>query len=745
MIRSGLSDSGFRIEPVPRGVRRFAIGLLACFLLLSGLPVLAEENVVSLSGDTWHWYSDDKLKISGNVTATYHGFKITADSVEADLQTNMAVFEGAVKLTTQDHAVDGKHLVLNLKTRDWQVQEAGTEVALTSAEGKPSGKAFVRSAEVSGDEKDLSVRGGSFTTCDLEHPHYMFRASRIDIFPDKRIVARGASMIGLDHKLFSLGTVVIPIHGLTHNFIPQVGSTAEEGTFLKTSYAYTATDRNQGYLKLDLMEKRGIGTGVDHSYSFGSGTGQASLYFLADREVGGNNLTGRVQHQQKLGALNLNLTGDYRTNNYLYYPSSTSRNWQAALSRATGKSSTSLSFRNSGTSGFGTSDTSNTSLRHTQQFSSRMTGLFSMDMRSYSSSGLSATDRELDSSMELRHREEKYDLALLASKRNDLDGSRYTGDDYYGSLDRLPELSISTDSYRWKKNPIFGLPFRLSMSAGKYHEMPGDVTSNRLLFQWDMLSKPVDLGDRNDLNLTAGYRQAYYASDSMQYVLKLGAALTTRYGDSMKTRLTYNMQDVDGFSPFHFDYTSMYNYLRLATDYQDSSKMRWTLSTGYDFRRPENRWQDVVFRLTANPNRSYGYSVATGYDLNRSKWRSLVTQIRLFDPNRISMNLGTRYDVETGKVGIARGKIDWRVNEDWRLEGITSWSGATRAFDYRSFRVTRDLHCWEVSLGYNDETGFRNDRGISLTFNVKAFKPVDRFGIGQYGQTVDTSLGEYFY
>ncbi len=89
--------------------------------------------------------------------------------------------------------------------------------------------------------------------------------------------------------------------------------------------------------------------------------------------------------------------------------------------------------------------------------------------------------------------------------------------------------------------------------------------------------------------------------------------------------------------------------------------------------------------------------------------------------------------------------MDLRIGSKWRLEGIASWNGMASKFDYKSFRLTRDLHCWEASLSYNDETGFRRDKGFSLEFRIKAFPGVDRFGIGQYGQAVDVSMGEYYY
>ena len=746
----------------------FLIKAILCAVVCVG--AYAAEDAVKLSADMTRWSSDDKVTAAGNVQASYRDFTVTADSAEADLNTNIAVFHGKVKLSTKQNTVEGEELTLNLKTKEWSLNNASSSVriqplqalqgglqyqsgqtgptGLTGQTNQPSpaaGIAYLQSSHLSGDENNLKLETGTLTTCDLEHPHYYFSARELEIYPNSRIIAHGVSMNVLGKNLFSLGVLVIPIKGLSRNIFPQFGSSAEEGAFLKTSYAYMATENAQGFLKLDLMQQRGIGAGIDHSLTSSNASTKASLYFLADRQIGGNNVTGRLQHQQKFGSIGLNLTGDYRTNNYLYYPSSTSQNWQLALDHITSKANTSLSFRNNATRGFGTNETMASSLRHTQQFSDKLSAVFSMDERAYNSTGMTAADRELNSEFEIRQRDDKYDLSLTASKRVDLDGSAFLGDNFYSNLDRLPELTFTTDSYRMGKGFLFGLPSRITLSAGRYHEMPTDVSKNRLLFQWDMPGQTLDIGSKNELNLNAGFRQAYYAGDMMQHVLKLGGMLTTRYNDYLKTRLSYNYQTSNGYSPFRFDYTGKYNYLRWVMDYQDEKALRWSLSSGYNLEQSQFPWQDIALRLTAHPNDYFAYSISSGYDMNRGRWRTLTNQIRILKPGALGLELGTRYDMATGKLGLARGRIDLQIGSKWRLEGITSWNGSLKKFDYQSYRITRDLHCWEVSLGFNNETGFRRDVGINLEFRIKAFQTADRFGIGQFGQAVDTSLGDYYY
>ena len=704
-----------------------------------------EEDVLHLTNADFLRYSlDGYIHAKGNVQVTYGGYSVSADEFTRDPSTNLGVFQGNVRLTTKQTTVEGERLEVNIDTKRWVLYGAKSRLDPTFFEEQTSGPVFVSSAVISGSEKDFTVRSGTLTTCDLEHPHYYFSAKQIEIYPDSKIVAHGVSLVGLDKRLFSLRSLVIPFRGLRHNLLPQVGSSAEEGMFLKTSYAYLATDKQQGFLKLDLMQKRGIGTGAEHSYAFKSASGMVSIYYLGDREIGSKSITGRLQHQQKIGTLNVNLTTDYVANNYLYYPSTTTRNWQFDFTHAGAKANTALTFRGSNVSGGWKYNTTITSFRHAQQFNSSLSGELSLDMRSYKSSDMTAEDRELDSVFELRQRGDNYDLTLTASKRTDLDGDSFTEDNFYSSLDRLPELVFETDTFRSNFKPL-GMPSRLLVSAGRYHEKPSAVSSDRLLLQWDMLGQTINLGAKTDLDLTAGFQQALYGKREAQYVLRLGGVLTSTHNDYAKTRVTYGYQQPKGFSPFLFDYTGKYNYIRFVTEYQDSDRLRWSLTGGYDFDQQLYPWQDLALRLVVRPNEMDSYSLSMGYDLNRGEWRTLVGRFQLSRSRDFGVDVGVRYNLEDGKIELARSRFRIPIGSRWRLDGIASWNDIVKDFDYKAFRLTRDFHCWEASLVYNEETGFRTDRTLSLELKIKAFPMVDRFGIGQYGQFVDTSMGEYYY
>lgn len=719
---------------------------LSVLAMVGNVPCSADEgeNPVELQADVARWVPDVSVTASGNVKVTMKEITVTADSAEADLQTNVAKFTGNVKLTAKDSTVTGEDLLLNYKTGEWSFQNAISRIEPGAAGDKFSGPIFVNGEELSGTRQRIDITSGILTTCDREDPHYAFVAKEITIYPDSKIIARDVSLMILGRKLFTLKSMVIPTKGFSENLLPKIGTSTEEGLYLKAAYVYSATENTQGYLKLDLMAAKGVGIGMDQSYSTGDTSGKASIYYLSDKQVGGTNLTGSLSHRQKFGTVGVNLTTSYRTNNYLYYPQTTSQRVQLGLSHNDSNSNTTLTIADSTTRSSSTYETLTTSLRHTQNFSKSLTGMLSADTRTYKSSSLTAADKELNTNVELRNRGKTFDVTLTASKRFDLDRDAYTSDDNYSSLDRLPEISISTDTTRMGTD-FFGLPSRFSFTAGQYYERPSDVDKGRLLFEWDLMGKHVELGPRTGIDLNAGYRQAYYDKDMAQYVLNYGGNLNHRFNDRLTARWNYSFRKPEGYSPFTFDYTGKYNYTRASLDYQSGDKMRWSLSTGYDFNTPLAPWQDISLRLTARPSSNFKYSISTGYDIDTSKWRTLTAQIKTASPEKYYLDLGVQYDLQDRELDLVRSRFDIMYIKGWKLQGIASWNGSTDKFDYTSFRLIKDLHCWEAIISYGNEVGFRTDKAIFFELRIKALPWTDRFGIGQYGQAVDTSMGDYYY
>ncbi|MFA6666594.1 MAG: LptA/OstA family protein, partial [Armatimonadota bacterium] len=220
------------------------IWVAAAFFLLAFAitvqPPAAASDAVNLSADSTRWYTDDRVVARSNVKVVYKEFTVTSDSLEADLATNIAVFTDNVKLLTGGQTASGAQLTLNLKTREWNFTDAKSVMAPDKLGGRVQGSAYIKSREISGTSKETRLDSGTLTTCDLENPHYCFSAEKMDIYPGSRIIAYKVSIYGKDKRLVTFERLAIPIRGLSTNLIPQVGSSAEEGMYLKAAYPYMA-------------------------------------------------------------------------------------------------------------------------------------------------------------------------------------------------------------------------------------------------------------------------------------------------------------------------------------------------------------------------------------------------------------------------------------------------------------------------------------------------------------------------
>src|SRR5262249_54101893 len=258
-------------------------------------------------------------------------------------------------------------------------------------------------------------------------------ARAIDIYPGDKMIVRHATLYALGHRLFTLPTLVIPLReraGHQYPIVPEVGQSQAEGYYVKSAYQYALNGELPGLLKLDLMQKRGVGTGVQQAYRLGTGAGTLLLYGLIPLAGVAAEQSGHLQHTQQFGNIRADFNGDFRRSDYQYAvangTSTTTVSGGLNLTRQVEKSNTTLNLRQDQTTGFGTFRTLASSLTHQQQFGGGLSGSFGADFVNSSSGGVGTgiTTRQLNTRMELRQRARQFDLVLNANDSSSLGTGR---------------------------------------------------------------------------------------------------------------------------------------------------------------------------------------------------------------------------------------------------------------------------------------------------------------------------------
>jgi len=710
---------------------------------------LPEGDVVNVSGENVRTTFDNgraQYTIArGNVCVRHRNITVTADCGDIDYISGIATFRGNVVFQVDTQQVHSQIATLNIRTGAWNTNAATSTIEPSFTRGYLVAPVFADAGAIQGvRQKSMGIKNGEVTTCNLEHPHYMLVSKSVDVYPGVRIVLRNVSFYALDKRLVSFRKLVIPLRQVMRDpqLVPKIGQTAEEGFYAKFSYPLSGSRKEASLLLLDLMSKKGVGTGLRSNYQFGTATGETQFYTLNDRNLGRQTYSGWLSHNQLWGDVKFNFTSDFRANEYQYAPQSQTLNSRATFTRNTTNTDSSLIIGYQSNDTYTKTSSTTGNLSFTQRFgdTSEFQSLF--DYIAYS--GTNNTAR-LSSNLTFTQKTDKYDWAITATELTDLSDEAFVGYGQFGGIEKLPELSLTSDNARLGKTLPFGLPMQMRLSFGEFSEVSTDYTTLRTFLDLNTPAKTRALSNTWSLISGGGFKQYVYGNDSAQYVYNVSAQLNKRFTEESEFSLTYRFQKPNGYTPFRTDYISDYNIINAALNLKQKNKFKLSLLTGYNFEQTSLPWQNATIRFTVQPTKSFLFYTSTAFNINTWRWKTLINQVRIRSgEDKFRLDLGTRYDTTLGQLSSIRGLLDTKINSKTHVQALAGYNGITGDFEYQNLKITRDLHCWELSLTFVNQTGFYEDKGIRLNLRIKAFPLYESFGQGVYGQVLDTSVGEIY-
>lgn len=734
-----------------------------------------DRSVILDNADTFSQTEQGKFTGTGNVKVRYQGYTLTGDRVDVDTDRGLATFTGNVHLLAPNgqKADAGQNGVLRVNLRRGTYTLTGARSVVQPEETQLGLilPVYVYGGVVRGRPGFIDARGGRFTTCDFLDPHYSFGAREIYLIPGKRIVGRNVSFYRKDRRLFTIPYFVAPLDQrlARQTIFPQVGQTPDEGYFIKFAFGYALAASLPGILRIDEFQKKGTGLGFDQSYGDSSrpqrGSGTASIYRLYDRSRGVEDVNGSINHVQQFGTISAALNSQFQQNSYYAGLSkSLSQNTSLNLSRAVGNVSTSLlTTLTQNSFGLGRSQTLTSSLDNTY----RPTGLSSLETRFDFSQNqspglignLGASDRqELDSNLDYRQTSRVADFELLATKYTQLKNTGGSSQ-FFGGLERLPEFRIATDALRLAALSRF-LPktTRLDLSLGAFNEPSSLTSSQRARFNFDLGTTTQKLSGRSTFDYGGSFQQGFYGNDTAQYVLNGRTAYRLRIGTKSTLGATYTYLRPYGYTPYQFDYAGSTNLVGLNLAVQERRSFRLSVGTGYDLNRlhplPGFRatpYQTLSTQALYTPSAAFAFRTTTSYDLNTNRLLDLTNTLRLRGTNDLSLDASGRFSPTLHRYTTINGSLSLpflrdpnpREESGYRLRAIGGYNGITSRFDYKGLALTRSWHDYELSAIYQDvPNGLRPGSTFTLNFRLKAFPAYEPFATGQYGQALDTGIGE---
>ena len=736
-----------------------------------GLPL--DPDDVYYSADTNEVTPQQTIIGRGHVIIGYKGYTLTGDQAELDTNRGVATFFGPVHLVgptgqTADVGPGGRlRLNLNRGTYTLTGPRAIIQPEQVQAQIGLIQPLYVFGGLVRGRPGFIDARDAQFTTCDFPDPHYSFGAREAYIIPGRRLVGRNVSFYRKGHRVFSIPYLFLPLDQrlARQTIFPTVGQTPDEGYFIKFAFGYALAAALPGILRVEEFQKKGTGLGFDQTYGSPDrpkrGSGLFTFYSLHDKSRGAQDVNGSLNHIQQIGTVNVTVNSQFQQNSYFTGLSrSQSQNTTVGLTRNVGALDTSLRATLTQNSfGFGTSQTLTSSLDNTYHPTETSQLETKFDFSQFASpgfAGLGGNNRqELDSNLDYRNRGKRFDLEVLATKYTQLSSSSSAR--FLGGLERLPEFRLATDALLERILGRF-LPktTRIDLSLGAFNEPSSLTKSQRARFNLDLGTTTQKLTGRSTLDYGGSFQQGLYGDNTAQYVLNGQSALRLRVGTKSTLGATYTYLRPYGYTPFQFDYTGNTNLAGVNLALQESHAFQLAVGTGYDFNRtgstPGYRatpFQTVSAQALFTPAQALRFRTTLSYDLNNSRLLDLTNSLRIRGPDQTALDISGRFSPELHRYTTISGNLnlpffrDRREDAGYRLRAIAGYNGITSRLDYKGLAVTRSWHDYELNLTYQDTpNGLRPGSTFNLTFRLKAFPASEPFATGQYGQALDTGIGE---
>ena len=638
---------------------------------------------------------EDVIVAQDNVNLRYEDIVLKSNYLQIIIDKNELIAKDQVVFTKGEETYSCQALSYNWDTDKIIMDELSGE---TTGE-KIKGKVYYQGEKLENFPDTIDIKGGFFTTCDLEEPHWHIVAEQITIYPDDKIIAKKVSWYEGKKKIFTLPSFMIFLRGKNQfPYLPDIGQSSSEGWFFKNQFNYVEDETSYGSIYLDWMQKKGLGTGIEHTFELGEkriDEGELVLYFygLKRKNTSIYDLDAKIDYWQ-------NFENDLRLRaNLVYdgtvYPGSSSQSsthilkpdfylykkFEDALLKLTGKYNFNISDI--------VTSSGNIKLSYDSTLTDRIKSNFNF-LYTSQDSGDQSVDHQLRPEWLLRYSGDGYTLSLITEKQIDLNEGIFAGGGNPKTLDKLPELSFKKSNAKIKNTDI---NYSIDASVGRYYEGATDQENVRGEYIINV-NRPFKITDNISLTASGIYRQDVYLTGEARYQLGGKLDLKVGYRPEFYGTFSYNYYMSEGPTPFNFDALSPLTESASANIVlKPRENLQVNLSTNYNF--VSESFGNLGTKIKWEPKEGNEINLSTNFDLNNMEWNKRINT-----------------------------KMSLKFSDKWKM----TYSGSVYFddFDIRNsvISVVRDLHCREISINYKQST-----QSIWLDFKIKAF-PTESITIG---------------
>ena len=678
--------------------------LIFIWLIITTNRSFSEEKRIPIivNGDKVEFFAEGKQVIAeGNVVVEYEDTKLTCDKITVYNETKQGIAEGDVILTYPKideegekviTIIKGKKATYNFETKKGNLIEADIESIPFYGKSKQANKVS---------DEELRIKKGYITTCNLDKPHYRLRAKRVLIYPGDKIVARNLVFMAGECPMFYIPKYVQRIDDKRPRVTIIPGKSKDWGVYILSAWRYYFVEGQQGRFHLDWREKKDVAWGFSHKYKLPNlGNGLLKTYYMHERAIQSDHLWDDDRKTRERERFKIQWYHkkeiDERTTALLEYHKF-----------------------------------------HDQDF---MKDYF---WREYEK------DVEPETYFLLTHNTSFGNLSFQTEKRV----NRF----YSVSVERLPELKLDTTEQQVFDTPFYFSNLTSFVNLRKRYPNSAEHEDAKRIDTYNKLSLPKKISFIS-INPYAGVRQTYFSEDALynsnivRGIFYTGIDLSTKFfrifdvkGDLLGSQINrlrhvitpsieysyihdpsvppsnlLNFDEIDSIDRENKVTLSLENKLQTKRDDKSCDLARLIVSTDYLFKQDPggSRFSDITSDLEVTPVDWLRIESDTTFDTRKKYFTAINTDLFVNDKdNKWSFGLGRRWQREGTEQ--LEFQTKYRINPKWEFSVYERFYPVFDHLKEQEYVITRDLHCWELTLSYNVTRGKGEE--IWFAFRLKAF------------------------
>ncbi len=240
---------------------------------------ISDENI-RINADRMNQdLSDGVYTAEGNVTVLWKGQNLSADTVRYAATTHMLYADGSVVLSKDTAVLKGEKLVLNMDTG--RAEMDSTLLTVPNSGMKIASEKLIRI-----NESEFNGTFTELTTCDMPDPSWKFGADNLKVNLLGYAIGRHVIFYVKDIPVLYLPWIAFPVVMEKRSGIlfPRFGYSKSKGLQLDLPLYWVISPSQDLQLDLDIMSRRGIGTGLDYRYIRTRGSeGHVNAYPIYDQ------------------------------------------------------------------------------------------------------------------------------------------------------------------------------------------------------------------------------------------------------------------------------------------------------------------------------------------------------------------------------------------------------------------------------------------------------------------------------